>query len=262
MERDQIAEYLEQLRSSLLTSRRRAQLILDEAEDHLRESAAAGVAAGLTEAEAQQAAIASFGSVRAVVGAHAAARHGAAIAAMTEAVLAGWQLVTIYLLADFVTGLAWQLIGGRVIRLIWGVATPMVGATHQLQAHPAVCASCKPLQSNTADIYGYPTTFLWVGAGVVGVALLGGLALIRFWQRRSGRVRPRLLGSYSPIPGAIVMFFLAALIVYAWKRSEAPAYGLPDMGVALIAAVCSAACCLVAWGRALRRTPRALAASA
>jgi hypothetical protein len=38
MERDQIAEYLDQLRSSLLTSRRRAQLIGDEAEDHLRES--------------------------------------------------------------------------------------------------------------------------------------------------------------------------------------------------------------------------------
>ena len=123
MERDQIAEYLDQLRSSLLTARRRTQLILDEAEDHLRESAAAGVAAGLTEAEAQQAAIASFGSVRAVVRAHAA-RHGAVIAALTEVVLAGWQLVTIYLLADFAAGLAWQLVGGRVIGLIWGVATP------------------------------------------------------------------------------------------------------------------------------------------
>ena len=58
------------------------------------------------------------------------------------------------------------------------------------------------------------------------------------------------------------MFFLAALIVYAWKRSDAPAYGLPDVGVALIAAVCSAACYLVGWGRALRRRPRALVASA
>lgn len=262
MERDQIAEYLDQLRSSLLTSRRRAQLILDEAEDHLRESAAAGVAAGRTEAEAQQAAVASFGSVRAVVRAHAAARHGVPIAAMTEVVLAGWQLVTIYLLADFVAGLAWQLIGERVIALIWGAATPVAGATRQLQAHPAVCASCRPIPSDTAGIYTYPTAILWVGAGAVGVALLGGLALVRYWQRRSGRVRPRLLGSYSPIPGAIFMFFLAALIVYAWKRSEAPAYGLPDVGVALIAAVCSAAYYLVAWGRALHRRPRALAASA
>ena len=77
---------------------------------------------------------------------------------MTEVVLAGWQLVTIYLLADFVTGLAWQLIGGRIIRLIWGAVTPVVGATHQLRVHPAVCASCKPIQSNTASIYSYPTT--------------------------------------------------------------------------------------------------------
>src|ERR1700722_9122178 len=137
MERDQIAEYRDRLRSGLLASRGRTQLILDEAEDHLRESAAAGMAAGLTEAEAQRAAIASFGSVRAVVGAPAAARHGAAIATMTEVVLAGWQLVAIYLLADFVAGLAWQLVGGRVIRLIWGVATS------------------------------YPTTVAWVGAGVV-----------------------------------------------------------------------------------------------
>jgi hypothetical protein len=262
MERDQIAEYLEQLRSGLLTSRRRAQLILDEAEDHLRESAAVGMAAGLTEAEAQRAAIASFGSVRAVVGAHAAARHGAAIAAMTEVVLAGWQLVAIYLVANFVAGLAWQLVGGRLIRLIWGVVTPVTAATRPLQVHPVVCASCSPLPSDTASIYSYPTTVAWVGAGVVGVALLGALALIRYWQRRSGRVRPRLLGTYSPIPGAIVMFLLAALIVYAWKRSDAPAYGLPDVGVALIAAVCSATCYLIAWGRALHRRPPALVTSA
>ncbi|MGH2842064.1 MAG: hypothetical protein ACRDKL_00555, partial [Solirubrobacteraceae bacterium] len=210
----------------------------------------------LTEAEAQLAAIASFGSVRAVVRAHAAARHGAAIAALTEVVLAGWQLVTVYLLADFAIGLAWQLIGGRVIGLIWGVATPVAGATHQLQVHPVVCASCGPIPSDTAGLYSYPTIFVWAGAGAVGVTLLGGLALIRYWQRRSGRVRPRLLGSYAPIPGAIVMFFLAALIVYAWKRSDAPAYGLPDVGVALIASVCSAAYYLVAWGRALHRRPR------
>ena len=41
MERDLIGEYLTQLRARLLTSPRQAQLILDEAEDHLRESVAA-----------------------------------------------------------------------------------------------------------------------------------------------------------------------------------------------------------------------------
>jgi hypothetical protein len=75
MERDQIAGYLDQLRSSLLTSRRRAQLILDEAEDHLRESAAAVLA---------------------------------------NIVLAAWKLAAVYLLAVFATGLVWHLLAGSM----------------------------------------------------------------------------------------------------------------------------------------------------
>jgi hypothetical protein len=51
-----------------------AELILAEAEDHLRETAAAGLAIGMTEREAQEAAISSFGPVRAVVRAHHARR--------------------------------------------------------------------------------------------------------------------------------------------------------------------------------------------
>jgi hypothetical protein len=48
----------------------RAELIAAEAEDHLRETAAAGMEIGMTELEAQQAAISSFGPIRAVVRAH------------------------------------------------------------------------------------------------------------------------------------------------------------------------------------------------
>jgi hypothetical protein len=44
--------------------------VLAEAEDHLRESVAAGLAIGMTEREAQDAAISAFGPVRAVVRAH------------------------------------------------------------------------------------------------------------------------------------------------------------------------------------------------
>ena len=40
-----------------------AELIAAETEDHLRETAAAGMAIGMTELEAQQAAISSFGPV-------------------------------------------------------------------------------------------------------------------------------------------------------------------------------------------------------
>jgi hypothetical protein len=63
-------EYLDQLRASLPTRPGETSRILAEAEDHLRETVAAGLAAGLTEVEAQEAAISAFGSVRAVVRAH------------------------------------------------------------------------------------------------------------------------------------------------------------------------------------------------
>ena len=70
MEPDPIEDYLNQLRRGLLTPPGETRLILAEAEDHLRESISAGVAAGLAEREATQAAISSFGPVRAVIRAH------------------------------------------------------------------------------------------------------------------------------------------------------------------------------------------------
>jgi hypothetical protein len=66
----------------------------------------------------------------------------------------------------------------------------------------------------------------------------------------------------SSIPGAIVMFVVAALIVYAWARSDATAYGLPDLGIALIAAVGSAVSYVVVLGRTLLRRQRAQLVSA
>jgi hypothetical protein len=71
---DPIEDYLDQLYAGLRTTPRQARRIIAEAEDHLREAAAAGTEAGLSEQEAQEAAISSFGSVRAVVRAHARRR--------------------------------------------------------------------------------------------------------------------------------------------------------------------------------------------
>jgi hypothetical protein len=48
-----IEEYLRQLRAGLRTRPEETSRILAEAEDHLRESVAAGRAAGLTETEAR-----------------------------------------------------------------------------------------------------------------------------------------------------------------------------------------------------------------
>ena len=49
-------EYLDQIYASLRTTPREARRIIAEAEDHLRESVEAGLAAGLTERAAQEAA--------------------------------------------------------------------------------------------------------------------------------------------------------------------------------------------------------------
>ncbi len=67
---DLIAGYLEELYAGLRVPAAEAELIAAEAEDHLRETVAAGIAIGMTELEAQQAAISSFGPVRAVARAH------------------------------------------------------------------------------------------------------------------------------------------------------------------------------------------------
>ena len=65
-----VEEYLRALEAGLRLRPERAAGILAEAEDHLRESVADGLAAGLTEAQAAHAAIASFGSVPDVARAH------------------------------------------------------------------------------------------------------------------------------------------------------------------------------------------------
>jgi hypothetical protein len=64
---DLIAGYLEELYAGLRVPAAEAEVIAAEAEDHLRETAAAGIAIGMTELEAQHAALSSFGPVRAVV---------------------------------------------------------------------------------------------------------------------------------------------------------------------------------------------------
>jgi hypothetical protein len=254
MERDQIAEYLGQLWSGLLTSRRRAQLILDEAEDHLREAAAAGLAAGLTEAEAQRAAIASFGSVRAVVRAHAAARPWRAAAVLVNVVLAAWKLAAVFLLAVFATGLVWHLLAGSINRLM-GVTAAAPGVL--------ICKRCSVARGGLALTSGLdPTSVVWLGAGLAGVVLIGAFALIRRWQQRGGRVRPLLPGRYSPMVGAIVFFAFAAWLAWGWARSDAPWWGLPDAGVTLIAALGLAVGYLVALGRTLLRGQRGQLASA
>jgi hypothetical protein len=97
---DLIDGYLAELHAGLRIPAAEAELILAEAEDHLRETAAAGQQAGMNRLEAQQAAISSFGPVRAVVRAH---RRRPVTAG--EAAMAAWKLAALLATAVGVGGI-------------------------------------------------------------------------------------------------------------------------------------------------------------
>jgi hypothetical protein len=251
--RDPIGEYLDQLRAGLRTGLRaglctgpqEAELILAEAEDHLRETAAAGLAIGMTEREAQEAAISSFGPVRAVVRAHHARRGW--LAAAAEAGLAAWKLAAILLLTSGVTGLAID-----TILRIW---PPVVTVTPGSQTP---CWPCLPTQ---AAVIVNPVWLAWVVAAGGGAILLAGCGLTLRVRRRRGR--GMLLGGFFPMVAA--GFFGA--VALALTTLSAGGVGVPVPGglapgpgltVAVYPAVAVylavAACLALAVGYAIRMT--------
>jgi vacuolar-type H+-ATPase subunit H len=174
---DPIEAYLNQLQASLHTPPHETRLILAEAEDHLRESAAAGLAAGLTEAEAQEAAISAFGSVRAVARAHQA-RLGQAVAVAADALMAACKLTSLFLLAFIVSYLL------RFARL-------------KLSASPA----------------GGQVSYLnrtWLFPAIVDLAVFAGYQVVRRVRQRRGQAPQMLFGGYFPLVAAV--FFAAATV--------------------------------------------------
>ena len=173
---DLIAGYLEKLYAGLPVPAAEAELIAAEAEDHLRETTAAGLAIGMTEREAQEAAISSFGPVRAVVRAH---RRRAVTAA--TAVMAAWKLAALLATTIGAGGLAGMGIFAYLLRsappggpgpvppvLVLYAAMAAGGlvllATRRLIRHgapgrdllsPGVTASCFLLASALLGIFGF-----------------------------------------------------------------------------------------------------------
>jgi len=183
---DLIAGYLEELYAGLRAPSAEAELIAAEAEDHLRETAAAGMAIGMTELEAQQAAISSFGPVRAVVRAH---RRRAVTAA--AAVTAAWKLAA--LLATTVG--AGGLVGMGILAYLLRSAP---GGMSGVLAPPALGA-------------------------LVGYAAMaaGGLALLaaRWWARRGAPGRDPL----SPGVTASCFLLASALVgIFGYVLRSAP----------------------------------------
>ena len=205
---DLIAGYLDQMRAGLRVSAAEAELILAEAEDHLCETAAAGREVGMAEREAQEAAISSFGPVRAVVRAHRARRGW--LAAAGEAGLAAWKLAAVLLLTSGVTGL--------VIDTILGIWPPVVTVT------PGSQTPCWPCLATQDAVIINPVWLVWAVAAVGGAILLAGCGLILRVRRRRGR--GMLLGGFFPMVAAA--FF--GVIALALTTLGAGGVGVPVPG--------------------------------
>ncbi len=205
---DLIEQYLSELRASLELAPADAGLVVAEAEDHLRETVACGLATGMTEHEAQLAAISAFGSVPAVVGAHAARpadfiRGRTPAAILGDLVLAGWRLAGTGLVAIGISGLVVAVMNHVLGRAFTGQAPAGVSfhradCAYWMSLWPGArtCAMAHTLEASSDAVV------LRAGAGVIGVALLVAYGLVRYLQRRRGRGPVVVLAGYFPLLAA------------------------------------------------------------
>jgi hypothetical protein len=191
-----IRQYLDQLRLSLRIPE--VGRILVEAEDHLRAATADGVAAGLTEREAQRAAIARFGPVSAIVYAHQT-RHGRVAAMLADLGAAAWRAAGYLLLAIFA-----------------------VGGLQQLSQHYPAPAPGDNLS--------------WAVPGACGVVLLVAFYGIRHVRRRGGRVWSVPLGGFFPLAAAAASGLVAAVCVVLLSAHVAT--GRAGLAVSAIGYLC------------------------
>lgn len=245
---DPIDQYLAQLRAGLRVPPQEAELILAEAEDHLRETTASALAAGMTEREAQEAAISSFGSVQAVIRAHAArpgnlVKGRTATAVLGDLFLAAWKLGAVGLTAIGASGLVVALMNHTLGRPFTGqppagVTFPRASCAYWISLWPGAhnCATAAMLEASSDAVS------LRVGAGVFGLALLGAYAVVRYVQRLYGRGPTALLAGYFPALAACVFGAGGLGLVLAQLTgitvTEGPGSYLSGAIVALVLAVC------------------------
>jgi hypothetical protein len=218
--RDLIAEYLDQLRASLRVAPDEAELIVAEAEDHLRETAAAALAVGMTELEAQEAAISTFGPVRAVVHAHQA-RRGQVAAVAGDAAVAAWKLAALLVAAAGVSGLATDTI--RAMH-------PM---PHRIASFPSGIRAILPAALHSP--FPFPHFLLSVAAVVCGAILLTGYHVVRRRQQRRGRMRGPL--SAAAFPAVAAGFFGAVALALVALSFSGPGAGPPGLFIVVYLAL-------------------------
>ena len=205
---DLIEAYLGELRAKLRAPD--AELVLAEAEDHLRESVAAGLAIGMSEREAQEAAISAFGSVRAVVRAHALSRGQLAAGLVLAALKLGWTGMFAVAASGFVA-LAMNHLLGR--SFVGGAPAGTRFAPAQCQYWLSIwhgahsCAQAAMLESSSDAV-----SLRVLGGGVGGLALLAAYLLaLLYWRPAGARVLPR--ASFSLAATAVFAVAAATLVV-------------------------------------------------
>lgn len=243
--RDLVEQYLRHLRASLELAPEEAELVVAEAEDHLRETTMAGLATGMTEHEAQLAAISAFGSVSAVVRAHASRPRGfirgrTPVAIIGDWILAGWKLAGIGLIAVGFSGLVVLLMNlafGRAFtgQAPAGVSFPKAHCAYWMSLWPSAhtCATAHMLEASTDAVV------LRVAAGVIGAALLVAYGVVRYLHRRRGRGPAVVLGGYFPLLAAGVFGVGAlglALAPLAVRLTQGPGTYISGAIVAAVAA--------------------------
>ena len=208
MSGDPIADYLAELRAGLRTAPARTAEILAEAEDHLRESAAAARQAGhLSEAAAQRAAIEAFGPARQVTRAHRPPLTAFAAAAGLKA----WPLLAVYVLLSAVAGalLLWRETvtwGGRSIAAVT-VISPSPGG------RPATAlefVGTDPGQA--AAVFG--------GCALAEVLLVVGFLVVGRRGRRSGLALVRLPRGFVPLVAAFALVVLGMIENQVMRGTE------------------------------------------
>jgi hypothetical protein len=195
---DLIEAYLGELRAKLRTPD--AELVLAEAEDHLRESVTAGLAVGMNEREAQEAAVSAFGSVRAVVRAHTFRRGPVTAGLVLAALKLGWTGMFAVAASGFVA-LAMNHLFGR--SFVGGAPAGTRFAPAQCQYWLSIwhgahgCAQAAMLESSSDAV-----SLRVLGGGVVGLVLLGAYLLaLLYWRPGGFRVLPR---RFFPLVAAAV----------------------------------------------------------
>lgn len=201
-----VEDYLDQLYARLRCAPRDARRILAEAEDHLRESVTDGLAAGLTQAEAEEQAVSSFGSVRAVVRAHDGAWRFPGRAVLADLTLAGLKLGGIGAVAVAASGLVAlamnMLFGpGFVGGSGHGISYPAASCRWWLADNPGAhtCAQAAVLEHSVDAVS------LRLAVGLLGAILLGA-----YYLASRGRFRHVLPEGFVPTV-AVSLFGAAGL---------------------------------------------------